>query len=211
LPERLRYSDYTKKTQGLADERKRHEMERLQFENDRKSHQIQVEEARKALAEKAEWDAFLRQNPRMIAELRKLKNNGQDPEAIRNQAKEFFQNEYGEDIEYIRTKRQTEQQEAVEKEAISILKAQYPDFDENQIIPAFKKITGDEGTVQELMEHLYFASKGRVSPAKLAEEITEGLEKKKSAGLTTVQSAKGGEEKATSFDDWAEKQKAKLK
>lgn len=175
-------SDYTRKTQSLSEEKKKWEEERSRFENDRTSFLMQQKQAQEILEKAKKYNEFLKKNPGIYKDLenRVNQNNHDD---ISSLVEQMFEEKYGEDMK--RWKAEQAQREAEkQREAIEAqLKQQYPDYDSQAVAESFKHLS--EGNLQHLLEILYFANKGRISPVEIEKKLTENLAKKQNAGLIT--------------------------
>ncbi len=193
----LRRSDYTKKTQAIADDRRQYDADRVilaQQMTDLDSRRKSLEDLEKRLNE---MNNFLGQNPAIYREIeqkmREMKDrggiNGQDVSEI---IERMFEEKYGPRIQQFESKMR-EQETAERRSAVlAKLKEQYPDFDEKSIDEEFNKLkeAGDMGALYEI---LYHSLRGRnADPVKIEQGVLEKIEKNKKAGITPVKGSSPG-------------------
>lgn len=188
----LRRSDYTKKTQEVAESRRAFLTEKELFAQQLRD----FEDKKKGYSIHDEMNEFLTQNPDVFNELKqrleerkRLGLTGQVPmESIEKMMEERF----GPDIQafkdWQRERKTAEQRES----ALGPLKEKYEDFDEKLIDEEFNKLkqAGDLGTLYEI---LYHSLKGRnANPAKAEEDVLAKIEKNKKAGILPAKGGKVG-------------------
>ena len=168
-------SDYTQKTQGLAEERKKfeHGMEdfrRRQKENDDKSGEFK------------QFDRFVREHPDVYEELKSRVSLGSTPQTFQKNLEKMIEEKYGTKLQEIEQWKQQQEMERNLQDTFKNLKGKHEDLDEDELRNAMTELA-DQG-MEGLMETLYFAKKGRTDPIAMEQRAAQNILKKKSAGLT---------------------------
>lgn len=180
--DRMMRSDYTKKTQEVAEQRKLHEAERLRFENDRAAHNKAVREAEETIERARKYGNFLKSNPTLRQKFEEELSRGMDPGNI----EEMIQKKLEERMKPLDEEREAERQrKQIEEErsaAIKNLKTKYQDFNEDKIAEAFKNLA-DNNNIEYLLEVLHFADKGRIPKEEIEKQMADEVAKKKTAEL----------------------------
>lgn len=175
----LRHSDYTKKTQGLAEERKKFESERERHNAERAA-ELQAYSKWKTIDDRYRTDSVFR-----TAMQKALRNN--DPNAA---MKSMLQQELSplqkklDEYERQRAEDQRKQEEAEENErAFTLLQKAYTDFDRNAVEAEINRLrqTPDGDSARALFELVYHALKGRVTPGQMERSITERVKRNSNA------------------------------
>lgn len=166
----LRHSDYTKKTQELAEQRK-------SFDAERKRMQEQVDRLTSLQNKWEPVDKFLSSRPDLAKEII-TKYKGVKPqtasgdEELRKQFEEFKKN--------IEEKDKKAAEEDRRKQVYAAMKERYEDFDEEGINKALAEMVegapGDE--MATLIELIHFANKGRMTPAEIERKMAQNLQHK---------------------------------
>lgn len=168
----LRHSDYTRKTQELAEQRK-------QFEEERKRHEAERTASLTAYSTWSKIDERYKKDPVFRQALQNAMRQGrggnQNLEAMLQQRISPMQKE----LEQFKKQRQEEERrrkEAEEEEkAFSLLEKSYEDFDRESIRKEVQRLQqlppGD--STRALYELLYHSMKGRVTPAQMEKQIAE--------------------------------------
>lgn len=195
-----RHSDYTKKTQSLAEERKK-------WENERSSFYKQVSdfgEQRKGWEKYEQLDKRMKSDPafaravlKAVQETQGQGLQGQDmQEVFKNLLEETGITKKLSDFEEAEKRRQadTERDQALEE-----LSSRYPDLDRKGVVTLYEEIMGPDKRMGDFLELLHFAHKGRsTNPEAIQKKTIESLEKKKDAGIPTSGGASYSGEKKTS-------------
>jgi hypothetical protein len=180
--DRMMRSDYTKKTQEIAEQRKQHEAERLRFDNDRAAHFKAVKEAEETIERARKYGNFLKANPTLRQKFEEELGRGMGPENI----SDIVQKTIDEKLKPIEEEREQERQrKAVEEErsaAIKNLKARFEDFDEEKIAEDFKNLA-ENNNIEYLLEILYHSGKGRIPKEEIEKQMADGMAKKKTAAM----------------------------
>lgn len=177
----LRQSDYTKKTQSLAEERKKFDGERLKWENDRKDHLSRLSRAEQLEKEYKQFKEFVDSRPDVYNELKKRVESGMQPDGVNAAVEKIIQEKYGKKFEEFESWQKQQEHQASLDAAEKALKEMYNDYDSAAVQEAFASLSG--GDVKSLLETLHFSLKGRKTPLETEERIVENLAKKKDAGL----------------------------
>jgi hypothetical protein len=199
--DRMMRSDYTKKTQEIAEQRKSHEAERLRFENDRAAHNKALKEAEETIERARKYGSFLKANPTLRQKFEEELSRGLGPENI----EELVQKKLDERMKPLDEEREAEKQrKQIEEErsaAIKNLKMRYTDFDEDAISKEFSTLA-ENNNIEYLLEMLHLAGKGRVPKEEIERQMADGLAKKKTAEMIPA-SPGGSASKQTvkSFDE----------
>jgi hypothetical protein len=140
--------DYTRKTQQLAEDRKRIE----QIERDLK---IREENAKRLESEYKQYNDFIKTRPDVYRALSQQLQQGVNPSDFKEQMKEEWQKEYGMDInefkEFVRDYKANQAKEA----AFKSLSEKYGDkFNSDEVTKAVDELyDGDMSTLYELAHH----------------------------------------------------------
>lgn len=156
-------SDYNRKTQSLAEQRKAFEAERdrmMQEINDKKQRYDR-------------YDQFLRENPHVAQQLKKLvdeaksgggaasmKNN-----AMLNQLKEELEGKISE----LDSWRQEQEFNRLQEGVMSKMESRYEDFDRSEIGSMLEDL--NPNSLEQVVELLYHAARGKTKGAQLVERV----------------------------------------
>jgi uncharacterized protein YeeX (DUF496 family) len=176
----LRQSDYTKKTQEIAQNRKQIEDERKKFADEQKA----FLGSRKQYDE---WDRLLKTRPDIYQQLERAASSPADPSVAYDRAKEYADGTTQKLQERLETLEKRLEEDNTKKEiesTIGSLKEKYEDFDEPEVMARLEYLS--DGDTGKLLELLHWATKGQKSPAQVEQKITEGLKKKSQAGLVST-------------------------
>jgi hypothetical protein len=179
----LRQSDYTRKTQEIAQARKQHEEEIRKFQEDQKA----FLDNRKRYDE---WDKLLKQRPDIYQQLEKAASSPPDAYTAFERSREYADGAKQELAGRIEALEKRLEEENTKKELdseIQALKGKYPDFNEPEIMSRLEYIS--DGSTAKLLELLYHAYKGQTSPAQVEEKITQNLQKKSQARMVPAKGA----------------------
>lgn len=185
-------SDYTRKTQSLAEERRKLEQW--------KAEQEKILEQRRQ--EMKKFDDFLKNRPDVY---QKLKQAMQNPnhETAYLQAQEYtnqVSEEIRKELEDLKAWKAQREQEEQRTKIFQDMKSRYPDFDESKVQEMLAGI--DPSNQTSLAEILYYASKGKESPAQIEQRIAQGQAQKQAGrlmpGSGSPSAARSGHR---SFDD----------
>lgn len=173
----LRQSDYTRKTQELANYRKQFDGERQKFSEEQKA----FLEAKKRYDQ---WDQTLRTRPDIYQQLERMAQAPADPATVFDRSKEYADSktqELAARLEAIEKEREEERTNREMEEVFSRMGEKYPDFNKDSILEWLDTLK--DGKTEPLVEALYHAAKGKMSPLETEKKITEKLQKKQSAGI----------------------------
>lgn len=184
----LRHSDYTRKTQEVAEQRRQQELLREQFENDRKQFHSQRDEWNSRSEQLKKYDDFLKKNPHVEQKLKEQLGELTDDD-LERKMETLFQQKYGKELEAMKARERQEQLRQQREAAEKNLAGKYKDFNVDVVNKAYEAL--QQGDLTTLMEVLYFSEIGRKSIPELEQKILEDQAKKKQAGLITSSGAKG--------------------
>jgi hypothetical protein len=207
----LRQSDYTKKTQELAEQRRA-------FENERFTHSQMVkgfEEKEKSYAKIKEFDEMLKRNPAMMRQMMQYVNQapqGQDlQEVFKNMMEEQGITKKLTEFEENQKRAQAEKERDMHFETLT---KKYPDFNKDKVLDMYANLMRKEAGMGEFIEALYFATKGQgVNPVELEKKVIDTLNKNKEAALPSSRgsSAPSGKKSSGSIEELRELKKSKLR
>jgi hypothetical protein len=195
----LRQSDYTRKTQEVANYRKQFDQERSKFSEEQKAFM----EAKKRYDQ---WDQTLKTRPDIYQQLERLAQSPADPATVFDRSKEYADSktqELAARLEAMEKEREEERTNREMEDVFGKMKTKYQDFDQDQILEWLDTLK--DGKTENLIEALYHANKGRMSPLETEKRMTEKLQKKASAGIVPGKgAAPGGRPQFKSFDEAAQ-------
>jgi hypothetical protein len=176
----LRQSDYTRKTQEVAQTKK-------QIEEERKQHEEEKKQFSKMKQQYDEWDRLLKTRPDLYSQLERVASAPPDPSSVFDRSKGYVDEKYQTlEQQFTEMKAQLEK-DRTQKELNDIFTkfhSKYEDFDEGPIMERLEFLAN--GETEPLIDALYWAAKGQMTPAqeaKIEEKIAGNLQKKKSAGM----------------------------
>lgn len=179
--------DYTQKTQSLAEERKKWETEKEQHFRWYDQTQRQAEEYKK-------YDAFLKSRPDVFRQLQKAMQQGASPDAVQEVLEQKMDEKYGKEINEMKTWRAEQEARSRRDQTFSAMKEKFEDFDEEAVSQALSELAS--GDLSTLVEQIYYANKGRMSPMQIEKKIVNNLQKKQSArmvgGSNNAKGSSGG-------------------
>lgn len=173
----LRQSDYTKKTQEIAQTRKQIEEERKRFSEEQK---VFLDGKKRY----DEWDRLLKTRPDIYQQLERAASSPPNPSVAYDRAKEYADGTVGElkkELEAIKSQLEEERTKKEIDSEISHLKEKYSDFDEAEVMSRLEYLS--DGKTGPLLELLHWAVKGQKSPAQIEQKIADNLKKKSQAGM----------------------------
>lgn len=179
----LRQSDYTKKTQEIAQTRKQIEDERKKFAEEQKAF---VENKKRY----DDWDKLLKTRPDIYSQLERAATSPPDPSVAYERAKEYADGTSKELAQRLEALEKRLEEERTKKEMdseIATLKEKYPDFEENEVMARLEYLA--DGKTGPLLELLHWAVKGQKSPAQIEQKITDSLKKKSTVGMVPTKGA----------------------
>lgn len=195
----LRQSDYTRKTQEVSNYRKQFDQERSKFGEEQKAFM----EAKKRYDQ---WDHTLRTRPDIYQQLERLAQSPADPATVFDRSKEYADGKTQELVARLEAIEKERAEERTNKEMEDIfgkMQEKYPDFNRDQILEWIDTLK--DGKTEPLIEALYHANKGKMSPFETEKRVTEKLQKKASAGLVPGKGvAPGGKPNFKNFDEAAQ-------
>jgi len=171
----LRHQDYTKKTQALADERRKIEARNKELE-------VLANNLTSKKSEIDKYDKFLTSRPdirdRLAREMKQMSSGD-----LMDQAKGLVDERSKQLEEKLSEIEKWKSQQELERKREAIFNhmgTQYQDFDKEAIV---KMINGlqevpDEDNLYSLVDLLYWANKGKATPASVEKRVVENLQKK---------------------------------
>ena len=170
-------SEYTKKTQTLAQERAELQRQQRDWEAERRKQ----EERFKRAEEYEMFDKFVNSRPDAYQRWRQEIQQGATANDVRQQLKSDFEAEYGTKLKELEEWRQQQEADAQRQRVFASLKSKYNDFDEASMDELLGTLS--EGDPEAIAEALYWSQRGRKSQTEIAEELVEGRREKSEAGL----------------------------
>jgi vacuolar-type H+-ATPase subunit I/STV1 len=176
----LRQSDYTRKTQEVAQTRK-------QIEDEKKAHEEEKKQFSKMKQQYDEWDRLLKTRPDLYSQLERVASGPPDPASVYDRSKGYVDEKYTALEQQLAEMKAAMDKDKTQKElneTFAKFKTKYEDFDEGPIMERLEYLAN--GETEPLIDLLYWATKGQTSPelaAKIEEKVIGNLQKKKSAGM----------------------------
>ena len=175
----LRHADYTQKTQGIAETRKL-------LDQQRKSYEDKERELRPVYTKHMDWDKRLKTDPQLYADLEARISRTGDPQA---DMKSFFDGEIAplkEELAGYKREREQRASDDVRAKAFEAVAGKYQDFDRGTIDAAIQRIeeVPAEMKQQALVELLYHAEKGRMTPGAIERKAAMTAAKPRSSTPT---------------------------
>jgi vacuolar-type H+-ATPase subunit I/STV1 len=190
----LRQSDYTKKTQEVAQVRKQVEEERKKFQEEQK----QFLDLRKKYDG---WDQVLKTRPDIYSQLERAAGAPPDPATVFDRSKGYVDERYSALEEQLKQMKAELDKDKTQKEldaTFAKFKQKYADFDEGPIMERLEYLSN--GETEPLVDLLYWATKGQMTPqqeAAIEEKVVGNLQKKKSAAMMPTKGSGGLPSKRT--------------
>jgi hypothetical protein len=178
----MRDKDYRQKTMSHAETVRKHEAERLTFDNDRKAYYEQKAKYDEIMGKAKQFDELFTQHPEAFKEIQAKLKGGIEPEGMKKIVAEYLK-EQGIDPEEIKREREAKQQLENRNRIFATLKEKYEDFDEQAVGENYDRLIA--GSMDDFVEELYYANKGRLTPAQIEERIIKSKEKKEKAPLVS--------------------------
>lgn len=186
------HSDYTRKTQTLAQQRK-------ELEEWKKQQETEIEQRR---AEMKKFDEFLQKRPDVYQDLKK-RMSSPDHNTAYYQAQQYTDQISGElkkELEELKGWKKQREMEEARSRIFEEMKSNHKDFDENKVSELISKM--DFADPKAMIEILYYASKGRETPAQIEQRLADS-QRQKQAGRMLPGSGSPSGSKSTykSFDE----------
>lgn len=173
----LRQSDYTRKTQDLANMRKESEKRRTDLED-----QFKAFNERKSRYDK--WDEVLGKRPDVQRQLEQMASSLPSPEIAYERATGYMDEKSGELLKRLEALENRGKQQEEERELQSVFEAmrgRHEDFDETEVRELLEYLS--DGKTEPLVEMMHWASRGRKTPAELEQKMLRAQQQKRAAGL----------------------------
>jgi vacuolar-type H+-ATPase subunit I/STV1 len=200
----LRQSDYTRKTQEVAQTKK-------QIEDERKAFADEQKQFSSVKSRYDEWDRLLKTRPDLYSQLERVATAPPDPSSVFDRSKGYVDEKYQTLESQVAELKAALDKDKTQKEldaTFAKFKTKYEDFDEGPIMERLEYLS--TGETEPLIDLLYWATKGQMTPAKeaeLEEKIAGNLQKKKTAGMVPTKGS-GGSPSKKSFRNVDEARKA---
>jgi hypothetical protein len=176
----MRHSDYTKKTQGLAQDRTRFQSEQDEY----RRRTAQEDEVTKKLRERYErHDAAMKRRPNIAAQLDTLASQPANPDEVYQRSTGYVDEKYealDKRISSFEESRQREKLERQRDEVYERLQGKYSDFDKDAVNKQLDTL--EPGDLEPLLDIAYRASRYAQEPG-AEERIVEKLQRKQAAKL----------------------------
>lgn len=190
----LRQSDYTRKTQEVAQTRK-------QIEDERKKFAEEQQQFTKMRQQYDEWDRLLKSRPDLYSQLERVASGPPDPSSIFDRSKGYVDEKYTSLEAQLKDMKESMEKDRTQKEldaTFAEFRQKYEDFDEGPIMERLEMLAN--GETKPLIDALYWAHKGQMTPqmeAQLEEKIAGNLEKKKQAKMIPTKGSSSSPSKRT--------------
>lgn len=197
----LMQSDYTRKTQALAEERKKFEAERDQL----------MEQIK---AEKAKYDqyrTFLNQNPHIYEQLEKLKNQPLGPQHQAQLAQKQVEERLSpvqKELEELRQWKQQQESERQREQLMSELEKELDGFDRKEVERIMQEFSPKDP--RSVLTLLHYAAKGRTPPSQPNNEVLQAKRLQEKQAARTVPSPGSVRSEAGAFSSLEEAEAAAL-
>ena len=166
----FRTKDYTRKSQENARYRKQYEDRMKELDDREKSHKER----------EREWeqrDKFIKSRPDVYKQIGQLMQRPASPEEFVNEKYSALEKE----IEDMKSWRKEQELNRETDALFSQMQGKYEDFDPDMVREQINLLS--ESGLDSLVETIYYANKGRVSPAQMQQKVAENLAKKKKAAV----------------------------
>lgn len=195
----LRQSDYTRKTQEVANYRKQFDQERQKFSEEQKA----FLDAKKRYDQ---WDQTLRTRPDIYKQLEQMTQAPPDAASVFDRSREYADGktkELAERLEALEQEREKERTNREMEEVMGKMEKEFPDFSRDSVLEWLD--TMKDGNTESLVKALHYASIGRKSPLETEKKVVEKLQKKASAGIVPGKGvAPGGKAQYKTHDEAAQ-------
>lgn len=194
----FRQKDYTKKTQGLADDRKKFDEERSGYEKERDAGTELMKQYR-------DWDTRLKSNPGLYSRMEQQMRSPASPRDVFEQSKGYADDQVKSLQEQLETIQKEREGEKMDKELDTVFtsfEGQHQDFDRQRVRDLLEELS--EGKTEPLIRMLYQADRGmNFNPGKVEQKVVDNLQKKRSAGMVRSGGVAPGKPKKPNTTDAA--------
>ena len=173
----LRQSDYTRKTQEVANYRKQFDGERQKFSEEQKAF-LGVK------SKYDKWGEILDTRPDIKRKLDELASSPPDAASVFDRSREYADSksqELAARLEALEQEREKERTNREMEEVMGKMEKEFPDFSRDSVLEWLD--TMKDGNTESLVKALHYASIGRKSPLETEKKMAEKLQKKASAGI----------------------------
>lgn len=178
----MQESDYTKKTQTLAEDRRRF----LSEQDEYRRRSAQEDEVTKKLRERYEkHDAAMKRRPNIAKQLDALASQPANPDEVYQRSTGYVDEKYAgleKRLDAYDEARQREQLEHQRDEVYTRLQGKYPEFDKEAVNKVLDTL--EEGNLEPLLDIAFRASRYAQVPG-MEERVAEKLQRKQAAKLPT--------------------------
>lgn len=172
--------DYTKKTQTLAEERRRFQQEQTQS---KQQYEKELADFRKLKEKYDKYEEAFRRRPQIAAQLERLASQPANPDEIFQRSQGYADQKYNELLQKFETLEQQRERERLERQrddTFSRLREKYGDqFDDTKVNSMLETL--EEGNLEPLLELALRAS--LYNPGGEEARVLEKLERKQGARL----------------------------
>jgi hypothetical protein len=193
----LRRSDYTRKTQEVANYRKQFDQERSKFTEEQKA----FLEAKKRYDQ---WDQTLRTRPDIYKQLEQMTQTPPDAASVFDRSREYADGktkELADRLEALEQEREKERTNREMEEVMGKMEKEFPDFKRDSVLEWLD--TMKDGNTESLVRALHFASVGKNTPLETEKKMVEKLQKKATAGIVPGKGVAPGGKQAYKTHDLA--------
>jgi len=194
----FRQKDYTKKTQGLADERNKFDEERRNWEKERDAGTELMKQYR-------DWDTRLKSNPGLYSRMEQAMRSPASPGDVFEQSKGYADEQMvalKEQLDSIQKEREGEKMERDLDGVFGKFEGEHQDFNRERVRDLLEELK--DGEIEPLIRMLYQADRGmNFNPTKVEQRVVDSIQKKKSAGMVRTGGVAPGKPKKPNTTDAA--------
>ena len=175
----LQQSDYTRKTQDVAEQRKRIEAQEAELKDVMKRLESKQSEFEK-------YDRFVSERPDLYQYLQQQMNRPADPNVAYDRAVKYADEKTGEvgsKLEELMQWKQERELDDERRNALAQLKQRYGDFDENEINSRLQAMA--DGGLQAVLETALMAQRGSVGPVEMEKRAADSVKEKQRARVVS--------------------------
>lgn len=186
IENRMRRSNYSKKTAETAELRKAADADKQMYAQMLADTNRRKAELDKQAEKYNNYEQQLQMNPALRRELAKLKGQPHSGEDIRDMIKSYVEEQYGSTIEEINNWKRDQMMADQKTQTYNSLKKEFEDFDGNAVDSVYEKLAS--GDVVDLVRMLYYANKGMsIDPMQVKQQVVDGIQKKQNAKLPSAE------------------------
>ena len=179
----MMHSDYTKKTQSLSEERRRHENEKSEWFRKQADWDDKIKLYKQA-------DELFKANPQAFKTVQQMIRQGASGTDVQELVKKTIEETVGPKLNEFEEYQKREKAKAERDRYFGELKGKYPDFDDKPVQELYDSLMSPDANMGTLAELLYFAQKGKgINPAQAQKEVLDNLKKKEGSGIPSARGA----------------------